>query len=63
MPAMTSAASAICGTHFGETKLVTSILRKPGMRDSMSISAIFSAVGIGAAFVLQAVARAHLEHA
>ncbi len=29
MPAITSAASAICGTHLGETKLVTSISFRP----------------------------------
>src|SRR3954469_22172956 len=29
MPAITSAASAICGTHLGETKLVTSISVNP----------------------------------
>jgi hypothetical protein len=48
MPASTSALSAICGTHLGLTKLATSIRRNPA-RESMSISATFSAVGIARA--------------
>ena len=54
-----AAPSAICGTHRGLTKLVTSIWRRPAAA-SRSISAIFSAVGIVARLVLQPVARAHL---
>src|SRR5688572_14936662 len=44
MPANTSAASASCDTHFGLTKLVASIVRRP-VADSRSISSIFAAVG------------------
>ena len=47
MPASTAAPSAICGTHFGLTKLATSMWAKP-QADSRSTSAILSAVGIGA---------------
>src|SRR5689334_18359125 len=47
MPAYTSAASAICGTHFGLTKLVASTVRRP-QSDRRSISAILSAVATGA---------------
>src|SRR5690349_4764346 len=43
MPAKTSAASASCGTHFGLTKLVASIVRSPHA-ERRSISAILSAV-------------------
>src|SRR6478736_9467106 len=45
MPAITSAASAICGTHLGDTKLAASILRSP-QSARRSISATLSAVGI-----------------
>jgi hypothetical protein len=44
MPSITSAASAICGTHFGEMKLVASIRERP-VSVSRSISAILVAVG------------------
>src|SRR6186713_2614110 len=44
MPAMTSAASAICGTHFGDTKLVTSISRRPACC-SRCTSSILTAAG------------------
>ena len=44
MPASTAAPSAICGTHFGLTKLATSIWVKP-QAVSRSTSAILSAVG------------------
>ena len=46
MPASTAAPSAICGTHFGLTKLATSMWVKPQPL-SRSTSAILSAVGIG----------------
>ena len=46
MPASTAAPSAICGTHFGLTKLATSIWLKPHPV-SRSTSAIFRGVGIG----------------
>ena len=42
---MTSAASASCGTHFGLTKLVTSIRSKP-QSDSRSTSPILACVSI-----------------
>src|SRR5207342_1135481 len=45
MPEYTSAASASCGTHFGLTKLVASMLRSP-VADRRSISAILSAVAM-----------------
>src|SRR3954469_16619650 len=45
MPRKTSAASANCGTHFGLTKLVASIVRSP-VAERRSISAILSAVEI-----------------
>src|SRR5690606_29643216 len=45
MPAMTSAASAICGTRSARTKLVTSTFRKP-QPDSMSTRRILSAAGM-----------------
>src|SRR5678816_3148609 len=48
MPAKTSAASAICGTHFGLTKADTSIARWPAPL-SASTKAILSAVPIAAA--------------
>src|SRR4030095_10469980 len=41
---ITSAASAICGTHFGETNAVASIARNPASV-SASIKATFSSVG------------------
>src|SRR5262245_2649242 len=41
---MTSAASAICGTHFGDTKLVASIDGTPASA-SASISATLTSVG------------------
>src|SRR5688572_26491172 len=44
MPVKTSAASASCGTHFGLTKLVASMLSRP-VAVSRSISSIFAAVG------------------
>src|SRR5688500_12560572 len=44
MPANTSAASASCGTHFGLTKLVASMVRRP-VAVSRSISSIFAAAG------------------
>jgi hypothetical protein len=45
MRAMTSAPSAICGTHFGDTKLVTSMLRKPASV-SRSTSSTLTSTGI-----------------
>jgi hypothetical protein len=45
MRPMTSAPSAICGTHFGETKLVTSMLGKPAAV-RRSTSSTFTAAGI-----------------
>src|SRR4249919_3957965 len=45
MPAKTSAASASCGTHFGLTKLVASMLCRPAA-DRRSINAILSAVAM-----------------
>src|SRR3954470_14227520 len=46
MPASTAALSAICGTHFGLTKLVTSISRTPagGSRCTSSILTAASTV-------------------
>src|SRR5665647_395042 len=44
MPAITSAASAICGTHLGDTKLVTSISFKPASC-SRCTSPILTAAG------------------
>src|SRR5215468_4855867 len=44
MRAMTSAASAICGTHLGETNAVASTAGKPAS-ESWSISAILVSVG------------------
>ncbi len=44
MPVMTSSASAICGTHFGLTKLVTSISRRPASCN-IPTSAILAAAG------------------
>ena len=44
MPANTSAASAICGTHFGLTNADTSITGSPAAL-SRSTNAILSAVG------------------
>src|SRR5438132_11005119 len=44
MPAMTCALSAICGTHLGETKLVTSISVRPASC-SMCTSWIFTSAG------------------
>src|SRR5690242_19864716 len=44
MPVNTSAASASCGTHFGLTKLVASMVCRP-VEDSRSISAIFTSAG------------------
>src|SRR4051794_18831552 len=47
MPAKTSAASAICGTHFGLTKAETSIARRPAA-DNRSLNAILSPVATAA---------------
>src|SRR5687768_6111518 len=47
MPAQTSAASAICGTHFGLTKADTSIMAWPAA-DSLLTKAILSGVGTNA---------------
>ena len=44
MRAITSAASAICGTHFGDTNDVASIAGTPASA-SVSISATFTSVG------------------
>ena len=41
MPAYTSAASASCGTHFGLTKLVASMVLRP-VSDSKSMNLILS---------------------
>ena len=53
MPANTCAASAICGTHFGDTNADTSITRWPAS-DRRSTNAILSAALIGGALILQA---------
>ena len=45
MPRATSAASASCGIHFGDTKLVISMARRP-VAESASMKRILSAVGI-----------------
>src|SRR6476661_750796 len=45
MPRNTSLASASCGTHFGLTKLVASIVRRP-VAERRSINAILSAVAM-----------------
>src|SRR6187455_920785 len=47
MPAMTCALSAICGTHLGETKLVTSISVRPASCRRCT-SSILTAAGTGA---------------
>jgi hypothetical protein len=47
-PAITAAASAICGTHFGLTKLVTSMWRRPACC-SWRTSSILSAVATACA--------------
>ena len=57
-----SAASAICGTHFGETNAVASIAGKPASV-SRSISATLTSVGHHRLLVLQAVARADFDQA
>ena len=44
MAAITSAASAICGTHFGDTKLVASIAGRPASVNR-SMSPTLTAVG------------------
>ena len=62
MRAITSAASAICGTHFGETNDVASIAGKPASV-SASISATLTSVGTGCRLVLQPVARTDLDQA
>jgi hypothetical protein len=59
MPAITSALSAICGTHFGLTKLVTSISRS--RPPAGAASARSCARWDRLLFVLQAVARADLD--
>ena len=59
---MTSAASAICGTHLGETNDVASIAGSPASV-SMSISATLTSVGHHRFLVLQAVARTDLAKA
>src|SRR5205085_7841012 len=46
MPAMTCALSAICGTHLGDTKLVTSISLRPASCRRCT-SSIFTAAGTG----------------
>ena len=46
MAASTAAPSAICGTHFGLTKLAASMKANP-QAESRSISATLSVVGIG----------------
>jgi hypothetical protein len=46
MPAKTCAASAICGTHFGDTNADTSITWWPAL-ERRSTNAILSAVAIG----------------
>src|SRR3954468_18834198 len=46
MPAMTCALSAICGTHLGDTKLVTSISLRPASCRRWT-SSIFTAAGTG----------------
>ena len=45
MRSITCAPSAICGTHFGDTKLVTSMLGKPAAV-RRSTSSTFTAAGI-----------------
>jgi hypothetical protein len=60
MPAMTSALSAICGTHLGLTKLVTSISFRPAScRRCTRLDLDGSRHGL--LFVLQAVARADVD--
>ncbi len=62
MRAITSAASAICGTHFGDTNDAASIAGRPAsVRRSMS--ATLTSVAIGLLLVLQPVARADLDDA
>ena len=60
MPARTAALSAICGTHFGLTKLVTSISRSPAAC-SRCTSSILTAGVDRLLLVLQAVARADVD--
>ena len=60
MAAMTAALSAICGTHFGLTKLVTSISARPAACRRWT-SSTFCAVVTGCLLVLQAVARADVD--
>ena len=62
MRAITSAASAICGTHFGDTNDVASIAGKPASA-SASISATLTSVGTMRLLVLQAVARTDVDEA
>ncbi len=62
MAANTSALSAICGTHLGETKAVASMLLRPGSTESMDQFDL----GLGGdrlLLVLQAVARADFDDA
>jgi hypothetical protein len=61
MPAITSALSAICGTHLGLTKLVASISVQPACLQAVRSSSIFCAVLTGCGLVLQAVARADFD--
>ena len=56
MPANTSAASAICGTHFGLTNADTSMTGRSAALSRLT-NAILSAVGTERALVLQPVAR------
>ena len=60
MPAITSAPSAICGTHFGDTNEAASTLRKPAA-DRRLISSILIAVGDEFLFVLQSVTRTDFD--
>src|SRR4051812_13108087 len=46
MPAITCTLSAICGTHLGDTKLVTSISRSPASW-SMCTRCTFTSAGTG----------------
>ena len=58
---MTAALSAICGTHFGETKAPASTTGRPASA-RRSMSAIFVVGRHRLRLVLQPVARADLDH-
>ena len=60
MPAITAALSAICGTHFGLTKLVTSISRRPAAWRPVDERDLDRGVDV-LLLVLQAVARPDVD--